>query len=90
MKGLRVTKSFKEIKFERVWGELKSKTGFQRQSFTKYLRISLVFTRNSTLREKFNFYFARVLLGLTKYSFWQEDFTLEYYSMKFRHFPDIS
>ena len=27
--------------FEGVWGELQSKTGFQRQSVTKYLRLIL-------------------------------------------------
>ena len=43
MKGIRVTKIVKEIKFEGVWGELESKTGFQRQSVTKYLRLTLVF-----------------------------------------------
>ena len=27
---------------------------------------------------------------LNKISFWQENWALEYHSMKFRHFPDIS
>ena len=36
VKGVRVAKIVKEIKFEVVWGELQSKTGFQRQSGTKY------------------------------------------------------
>ena len=42
---LRVTKFVKEIKLEGVWGELQSKkkNSFQRQSFTKYLRLTLVF-----------------------------------------------
>ena len=43
MKDLRVTKIVKEIKFEGVWGDLESKKCFQRQSFTKYLRVTLVF-----------------------------------------------
>ena len=43
MKGLRVTKIVKEVKFNGVWGELESKKGFERQSFTKYLRFTLVF-----------------------------------------------
>ena len=43
MKGIRVTKIVKEIKFEGVLGELESKTAFQRQSVTKYLRLTLVF-----------------------------------------------
>ena len=43
VKGLRVTKIVKEIKFEGVWGELEAKNWCQRQSFTKYLRLTLVF-----------------------------------------------
>ena len=42
VKSLRVTKSVKEIKFQGVWDELESKNGFQRQSVTKYLRLTLV------------------------------------------------
>ena len=43
MKGLRVIKIVKKNKFEGVWGELESKKGFQRQSVTKYLRLTLAF-----------------------------------------------
>ena len=43
MQGLRVTKIVKEIKFEEVWGKLDTKTSFQRQLFTKYLRPTLGF-----------------------------------------------
>ena len=43
MKGLRVTKIVKEIKFKGIWGELESKGGFPKQSLTKYLRLTLVF-----------------------------------------------
>ena len=43
-----------------VWGELETKNCFQRQSFTKYLRQTLFFMWNSTIREKFSFYFSRV------------------------------
>ena len=60
------------------------------QSFAKYLRLTLVFMRNSALWEKFNFCFSRdFLLVLTKFSFWQGGWALGYHSMKFRHFPDI-
>ena len=46
---------------------------------------------DSTLQEKFNFCFLRVfLLILTKFSFWQKDWTLAYNYMRFRHFPEIS
>ena len=43
LKGLRVTKVLKKIKFEGAWGELESKKCFQRQSFTKCLILTLVF-----------------------------------------------
>ena len=36
---------------------LQSKKYFQRQKLTKYLRLTLVFMRNSALLEKFKFYF---------------------------------
>ena len=44
------------------------------QSFTKYLRQTLVFMSNSALKEKLNFYlFRSFLLVLTKVSFRVED-----------------
>ena len=43
MKDLRVTEIDKEIKFEGVWTELEAKNCSQKQSFTKYLRLILVF-----------------------------------------------
>ena len=43
MKGLRVTKIVKKTKFRDVWGESEAKKCFQRQLFTKYLRLTLVF-----------------------------------------------
>ena len=45
MKGIRVTKIFKEIKLKRVWTELeaKKKKGFRRQSFTTYMRLTIDF-----------------------------------------------
>ena len=35
-------------------------------------------------------FFKSCLLVLTKFSSWQGDWALGYYSMKFRQFPDIS
>ena len=91
VEDLRVTKIAKEIKFERVWGELKPKTCFWGQSFTKYLRLTLVFMWNSAPWEKFNFlFFKGFLLVLTKLLFWQKDWALDYHSMEFSHFPDTS
>ena len=59
VKDVTVTQILKEVNFKRVWG-LESKTGFQRQQVTKYLRLTQVFTRNSALLEKFSLYFLRV------------------------------
>ena len=42
MKGLRITKIVKEIKFE-GWGKLEARKCFWRQSFTEYLGLTLVF-----------------------------------------------
>ena len=58
VKVLRVTKVVKKIKFEGIWGELEAKKGFQRQSFTQYLRLTLLFMWNISLWEKFNCYFS--------------------------------
>ena len=43
VQDMRVNKIVKEIKFDRVCGELDSKKCFERQSITKYLRPTLVF-----------------------------------------------
>ena len=42
MKVLRVKIIVQKFKLEGIWGELESKKGFQRQSVTKYLRLTLV------------------------------------------------
>ena len=59
MKGLKVTKIFEEIKFEGFCRELEPKIGFQRQSFIKYLGLTLVLMRNKAVRVKFHFCFLR-------------------------------
>ena len=41
VKGLRVTKNVKTIKFERLSVELESKKSFQPQKLAKYLRLTL-------------------------------------------------
>ena len=71
------------------------KTPLDLQSFTKYLRPTLVFMWNIAVREKFFvfqkfLFFKSVLLILTKFSFWQEDWALGYHFMKFWDFPYIS
>ena len=63
VRDLRVTKIVKQIKVERIWGELEAKNLLQRQPFTKYLRQTLVFMWNSALWEKFNFFSSAVLFA---------------------------
>ena len=60
VKGLRVSKIVKQIKFQGVWGKLTAKLHFQRQSFKKYLRKTLAFIWNSALPEKLDRYFSVV------------------------------
>ena len=97
MKGLGVTKVVNEIKFQDVWGELEEKQCFQRQSFTKYLRKALVSMWNSKIRETFNFYFSAVFCWYQQSFYfekwpghWEEDWALDYNSMNFWDFPDLS
>ena len=51
VKGLKDTKTFKQIKCEGVCGQLEARNCFQRQLFIKYLRQTPVFMWNSALRE---------------------------------------
>ena len=48
------------MNFEGAWDELQIKNSLQRQSWTKYIRQTLVFMWNSALWENFNFYFSAV------------------------------
>ena len=48
------------IKFGSVYGKLEANKFFQRQSFTRKLRLALVFMWNSALRQAFNFCYSRV------------------------------
>ena len=49
--GLKVTKIIKRFKFEGVWGKVETKSCFDRQSQTKYLKQSLNFMWNSAQLE---------------------------------------
>ena len=51
---------FYKTKFEVVWGKLKVKSSFQRQSLIKCSRQALVFIWYSTLQEMFIVFFSRV------------------------------
>ena len=67
------------------------KLGWYLQSFTGYARLTLVFVWNSALRKEFSFCFSGdFLLVLAGYWFWRGGWSLGYYSMGFRYFPDIS
>ena len=55
--SLRV-KIVQKNKFEGAWGELEAKDCFLRQSWTKYMRQTLVFMWNSAIVGNFNFYFS--------------------------------
>ena len=57
VKSLRVSKIVTKNNFKWVWQELESKKCFQRQSVTKYLRLTLVSMWKRTPGEKFNRYF---------------------------------
>ena len=50
MEDLRVTKAIKGIRLEGVLSELEPEEGFQGQSFTEYLILTLDFVWNSALR----------------------------------------
>ena len=78
VKGSRITKTVKHLKFERC--ELEARNCLQRncfyiQSFTEYLGEALVFLWNSALQEKYNFC-KWFLLVLRKFSFQKEDWAL--------------
>ena len=47
-------------------GELEAESCFQRQSCTKHLGQTLVFMRNSALREKFNSFFQEFFASIDK------------------------
>ena len=66
MEGLRVTKIIKKIKFEGVWGKLEAKKCFQRQPFTKYLRLTLVSMWNSAHGKSLISVFQKFLASIDK------------------------
>ena len=67
MEGLRVATVVNEIKFEGVLGKLEAKTCFQKQSFTKYLRQTLVILCEITKYEKVFFsIFQQVFASINK------------------------
>ena len=63
MKGLRVTTIVNEIKFEGVWDELEAKNCFWKQSFTKYLRQTLVLLCEIAKYEKVFIYTFKQFFG---------------------------
>ena len=64
-----MTKIFKGISFEGVWGQLESRKVFQRKSVTGSVRLTLVFMLKSTLWERFRCNFSEVFGSIKKFSF---------------------
>ena len=60
VKGVRVKTLLKQINFDGALGELEGNYCFQRQSWPKYMRQTLVSVWNRALREKFTFNFWKV------------------------------
>ena len=52
VKGFGIAPIVKESTFEGVWNKLEAKICFQRQPFTRYLRLTLVLMCSNVLREK--------------------------------------
>ena len=57
MKSLIVRKNVQKFDFEGDWGELETKGYFQRQSWKKYMRQTLVFAWTRAIREIINSFF---------------------------------
>ena len=53
MKGLGVTKIFKEIRFEVIWGKLKPKNCLQRQSANLYLVFLILYEQLQLLKQSY-------------------------------------
>ena len=90
MKDLKVVKIAKGIKFEGVWGKLEAKKCFQRKSFTKCLRLTLVFVRKVHYGKNLISVFQGFLPSIDKISIFAGDWAPCYHSMGFRHFPEMS
>ena len=60
VKGVKVTKNIKEIKFEGVWGEIESKGAFQRQWLAGYLGLAPVLVWDCAQRGGLNHWFSGV------------------------------
>ena len=91
MKGLRVTKVVKEIKFERVLWELRSKKGFPETiSHKKFETNASSPVKELTTGKVWFPFFGRFLLESTKFPIFLRNLALGYPSMKFRHFTNIS
>ena len=77
--------------FEGVWGNVDSKAGFQRQSVTKNMRLTLFFTWNSALQDKFSLsFFVYFFARINKIFILAVRLHTRVSSMKFRPFPEIS
>ena len=64
-------------------------TGISNEKANELTRYGIL-CQNITILPTKSTIIYKILLVLTKFSFWQEDWTLDYYSMKFYDFSDIS
>ena len=78
-----VTKIVKEIRFEGVWGRVRSKKLIPETIFREYLRHSSFRAKLRTTGKVQFLFFNGFLLVMTKFSFSPGDWALGYYSMKF-------
>ena len=66
--------NYQNCQRNKIWsdmGQVRLKKCFHRQSFTKYVRLTLVSMWNNALREKLNFCFSRVFWLSTRLSFYE-------------------
>ena len=49
-----------QMNFEGEWGKLEAENCFQRESWTKYMKQTLVLIRKNALRESFDFFSANI------------------------------
>ena len=73
VKNFRVTKIVKQIKFEEVWGNSEARNCFQKQSFTKYLRQTIVSCEIAHYGKSSISVFQEISTSTDKISFWVED-----------------
>ena len=83
MKSVTVRKSVQKFNFEGDWGELETKSYFQRQSSKKYMRQTLIFVWTSPILEILIHFFKQFFDGIKNFRVLREGWALGYKSTKF-------